>query len=179
MVNVKNPVAGLSSDQLRGIYKEKIARWKDVGGIAPKEGEDKIMAFWRERDSGSRELFEALLMKGEIQPDPEGTRKPMLLSSGMGGPFSRLTDSEQGLAYSVYYYEHFMALSPHTRTIAVDGVEPTAETIASGKYPFVAPVYVAYRANQPADSPGMKLLNWLRSPEGEAVIRESGYVPAK
>ena len=72
-----------------------------------------------------------------------------------------------------------MALSPYTRTVAIDGVEPTATSIASGKYPFTADVYVAYRANEPADSPATKLLNWLVSPEGQAVVRESGYVPVQ
>lgn len=179
IVNHRNPVAGLTSAQLQAIYKDKTTRWKDVGGVAPKEGEDKILALWRQRDSGSRELFDGLLMKGEPLPEPTDERRPMMLTSVMGTPFSRVTENAQAISYSVYYYEHFMSLSPHTKTIAVDGVEPTAETIASGKYPFVSPVYAAYRANQPADSPAMKLLNWLLSPEGQAVVRESGYVPAK
>ena len=72
-----------------------------------------------------------------------------------------------------------MAQSPYTRNLAIDGVEPTAESIASGKYPLIAPVYAAYRETDPPDSPVMKLLNWLLSPEGQAVIRESGYVPAQ
>lgn len=179
IVNHKNPVTGLSSDQLRAIYLEKTTRWKDVGGVPPKEGEDKILALWRERDSGSRELFEEHLMKGQLLPDPPEKHRPMLMSSGMGGPFSRLTSAENGLAYSVYYYEHFMSLSPYTKTIAIDGVEPTAETIASGKYPFVSQVYAVRRANQPADSPAMKMLAWLLSPEGQTVVRESGYIPVK
>jgi phosphate transport system substrate-binding protein len=61
----------------------------------------------------------------------------------------------------------------------VDGVEPTAATIASGKYPYTADVYAAYRADEAEGSPTMKLLEWLVSPEGQAVIRESGYVPVK
>jgi phosphate transport system substrate-binding protein len=70
-----------------------------------------------------------------------------------------------------------MALSPYTRTVAIDGVEPTADTIASSKYPFVCDVFAAYREDQAPESPAMKLLHWLLSPEGQAVVRESGYVP--
>jgi phosphate transport system substrate-binding protein len=72
-----------------------------------------------------------------------------------------------------------MALSPYTRTVAIDGVEPNDDTIASGKYPYTAEVYAAYRGNESTNSPAMKLLGWLVSPEGQAVVRESGYVPAK
>ena len=31
----------------------------------------------------------------------------------------------------------------------------------------------------PAESPAMKLVTWMLSAEGQAVVRESGYVPAK
>ena len=97
----------------------------------------------------------------------------------MAGFFNRVTQDVNSLVYSVFYYEHFMALSPYTRSVAIDGIEPDAESIASGKYPFTSDVYAAYRAGEPEDSPAMKLLAWLLSPEGQAVVRESGYVPAK
>ena len=70
-----------------------------------------------------------------------------------------------------------MAGSPYTRTIAVDGVRPTAETIRSGAYPYVAVVVVGIRADAPADSPPRRLRDWLLSPEGQKIVAESGYVP--
>lgn len=171
LVNRKNPLRNLTRQQVREIYEEKIADWKDVGGA-----EGKIRPFRREPDSGSRELFDALVMQGQALP--EGARFAPLYADSMGGPFSQLTRQAEGLAYSVYYYEHFMAASPFTQTIAIDGVEPTPESIASGHYPWVTPVYAAYRDGEPPDSAGRKLLEWLLSPEGQAVVRESGYVPA-
>ena len=72
-----------------------------------------------------------------------------------------------------------MALSPYTRTLAIDGVEPGPDSIASGKYPYTSEVFAAYRADQPPDSAAMKLLHWLLSSEGQSVVRESGYVPIK
>ena len=72
-----------------------------------------------------------------------------------------------------------MAASPSTRPVAIDGVEPNAETIASGAYPYAVPVYAAWRKGEPPDSPASRLLDWLISPEGKMVVRESGYVPVK
>jgi ABC-type phosphate transport system substrate-binding protein len=172
IVNQKNPVKGLTRGQVRQIYEEKITDWGAVGGAA-----GKIRALRRERDSGSRELFDALVMGG--QPLAEGERYASLYGYGMGGPYSQLTQDASGLGYSVYYYEHFMAASPYTRLLPIDGVEPSAKTIASGAYPWVTRVYVAYRASERENSPAMKLLRWLLSPEGQAVVRESGYVPEK
>ncbi len=172
IVNKKNPVKGLTRQQTREIYEEKITDWKTVGGA-----EGKVRAFRRESDSGSRELFDALVMHGQGQP--EDKRFAPLYANSMGGPFSQVTQQPDGLGYSIYYYEHFMAASPFTRTVPIDGIEPTAESIASGDYPWVTRVFAAYRDGEAKDSPGMKLLRWLLSAEGQAVVRESGYVPEK
>lgn len=172
VVNRKNPVKGLTRQQVREIYEERITEWKAVGG-----GDGKITAFRRERDSGSRELFDALVMQGQALSEDRRFRD--LYANSMGGPFSQVTQMADGLGYSIYYYEHFMAASPFTRTLAIDGVEPTAETIASGEYPWVTRVYVAYREGEAQDSPGMKLMRWLLSAEGQSVVRESGYVAAQ
>jgi ABC-type phosphate transport system substrate-binding protein len=172
IVNYRNPVKTISRPQILQIYQEKLHNWAALGG-----GTNEIVALWRDRNSGSRELFDLMVSAG--QPVPEPTSRRDLFSNSMAGPYNQITQNEQALGYSVYYYEHYMALSPYTRTVAVDGVEPTAATIASGQYPYTAEVYAAYRADEPAGSPTMKLLEWLVSPEGQAVIRESGYVPVK
>ncbi len=172
IVNRKNPVQGLTRQQVREMYEEKITNWKAVGG-----DDGKIRPFRRERDSGSRELFDALVMQGQTLSEDKRFRD--LYANSMGGPFSQVTQQHEGVGYSIYYYEHFMAASPFTRTLAIDGVEPTAESIASGKYPWVTRIYVAYRDGEDKNSPGMKLLRWLSSPEGQAVVRESGYVPER
>ncbi len=170
IVNHQNPVKSLTSRQVRDIYEGRTTDWGDLGGA-----KGPIAAYRRERDSGSRELFDRLVMRDETKPEDDRVR--MLYSFGMGGPYSQLTRDPAGLGYSVYYYEHFMAASPRTRVLAIDGVEPTAENIASGKYPWTTKVYVAYRADAKPDGPTMKLVRWLLSPEGQGVVRESGYVP--
>ncbi|HUJ09981.1 MAG TPA: substrate-binding domain-containing protein [Verrucomicrobiae bacterium] len=174
IVNQNNTVRSLTRQQIQGIYTEEIQKWDEVGGDARP-----IRALWRDRNSGSRELFDALVTKDQ-RPIPEPKDKWVgMFSNSMSGPFNRVTQDPQSLGYSVYYYEHYMALSPYTRMVAIEGVEPTPETIASGKYPYVTEVYAAYRTDESSKSPAMKLLAWLVSPEGQAVVRESGYVPAK
>ncbi len=170
IVNQKNPIKSIGREQVLQIYERKIRAWSQIG-----DGGGDIVPLWRERNSGSRELFDLLITKGAHLPEP--APKDELFSNSMAGPFNRVTQDTHALGYSVYYYEHYMALSPYTRTVAIDGVEPNAETIGSGKYPFAADVLVAYLADQPTNSPAMKLLAWLTSPEGQAVVRESGYVP--
>ena len=63
------------------------------------------------------------------------------------------------------------------KMIKVDGVEPTADTIRSRRYPLVAEVYLVIRDNEPKDGPVVKLRDWLLTPEGGKVVEESGFVP--
>lgn len=170
LVHSGNPVRSLTREQVRGIYEGRILAWSEVGG-----GDQKITAYRRQRDSGSRELFDHLVLAGG--PSPDHPFNAELYGSLMGHPYSQLTMDRHGIAYSIWYYERYMAASPYTRALAIDGVEPTAATIASGAYPWRTEVYLAWRDGEAEEAPGMRLKRWLLSPEGQAVVRESGYVP--
>ena len=98
---------------------------------------------------------------------------------GMGGPFNRVHHDEQGLGYSVFYYEQWMNMGKATKLIAADGVMPTSETIADGRYPFTAEVYVVVRKGMRPSAPAMYLRDWLLSEEGQTIVAESRYVPLR
>jgi phosphate transport system substrate-binding protein len=173
MVHHENQVENLSTEQIRGIYSGDITNWKAVGGP-----DERIVPYQRDAQSGSQELMKSVVMKGrELTTSEWGTRRN-LIAHGMGGPFIALTRDGQGIGFSVYYYEHFMAASPGTRLIGVDGVVPDYESISSGRYPFVTEVYVVTRKNLDRSHPAARWRQWLLSDEGQAVVRESGYVPA-
>jgi phosphate transport system substrate-binding protein len=175
LVNVENPVENLTRQQLKQIYRAEIGNWSRVGGA-----DTGIRALRRARDSGSRELFDELLMQGEQLGEPKDALASDLYDTmGMMGPFSRITQYPDALGYSIHYYEHYMAMSPRTRALSIDGVSPNAETIASGRYPFATQVHAAYREDAPVDGATRKLVQWLLSEEGQAVVAESGYVPVR
>ena len=70
-----------------------------------------------------------------------------------------------------------MSGSPRTQTIAMDGVEATYDTIRRRKYPLTTEVFVVTRKGLVPTEPAARLHDWLLSPEGQSVVRESGYVP--
>ena len=67
----------------------------------------------------------------------------------------------------------------NVKLLGVNGVLPTSETIASGTYPLVTGVYAVLRADLPPDSSAVLLRDWLFSEAGQAVVKESGYVPIR
>jgi len=70
-----------------------------------------------------------------------------------------------------------MAGSARTRTIKIDGVVPNRETIEDGTYSYIADVYAVIRKDSQSESGPRKLLKWLLSTEGQAVVKQSGYIP--
>lgn len=172
LVNVENPIESLYVNEVRKIYTGKITTWDQIGVDLGLNGNRAITAYRRDQNSGSQELMETLVMKGEKMID-----LPDLLLYGMMGPFNAIGGDVLGIGYSVYFYASYMLPTETVRMAAVEGVIPTSETIADGSYPFVTEVFVAVRGDADPQSTAIQLRNWLLTADGQAVVAESGYVP--
>jgi phosphate transport system substrate-binding protein len=167
LVNANNPVENITVENARMIYAGKITDWTELGG-----SKGQIRAFQRDRNSGSQELMEALVMKGTPMIEAQG----MDMIINMGGMINVVSFEPLGIGYSVYYYVTFMLPDENVKLLNVNGVKPTADSIAKRAYPLTTEVYAATRKGTPKDSAAMQLLDWLYTPEGKAAIKESGYV---
>jgi len=167
IVNHENTVAGLTTKQIRSVYTGGIKNWQDVGGAgAP------LKAYQRNRNSGSQELMEKLVLK-DLKP----IKAPDMELATMAGPINRIAGDKHGLGYSVFFYEQRMAMSLKIKLIAVDGVIPTPETIRTGAYRYTTEVYVVVRKGGSKNTNTLKLRDWMLSPAGQKVVASSGYVP--
>ena len=167
LVNVENPVKDLTLDEIRKIYTGQITEWAQIGGsTAP------INTYQRNRNSGSQELLEKLVMRGARMIE-----SPDMILESMMGPFNAISGDPLGIGYSVYFYAEFIYPHELVRTIGVEGVHPTSENIADRTYPLVTEVYAVVRGDTTPDSSESVLLSWLLTQEGQAAIAESGYVP--
>ena len=172
VVNAENPVDGLTAEQVRGIYTGRITNWAEVGG------EDRaILPFQRNADAGSQTIMLSAVM-GDIPMMEPPTAYVIGGMEGLIEAVRSFDGAEGSIGYSVYYYAHDMEMAKDLKILAIDGVQPTAETIRAEDYPFRAPYYVTIRANTPADSPTRVLFDWILSAEGHRLIESQGYVPA-
>ncbi|HEY3964416.1 MAG TPA: substrate-binding domain-containing protein [Planctomycetaceae bacterium] len=174
LVNRDNSVRNLTATQIRDIYAGNIKNWSEFGGA-----KGAITPYQREENSGSQQLMRDLVMKDVAFETLKGkyASPPRFVERLMSSVYLALTSDKGGLAYSVYYYERFMSGSPRTRTIAVDGIEATEDAIRQRKYPLTTEVFVVTRKGLAPTDPAARLRDWLLSPEGQSVVRESGYVP--
>ena len=168
--HTSNPVTGVTLAHVRDIYAGVLTSWKTLGGA-----DHPIVAYQRDATSGSQVEMVELVMRGRPMREGPDIRVTMT----MFGPFNAIRHDPAGIGYSYHYYERFMAVVPEVTTLAIDGILPERATIASGRYPLGTSVYLAHRADLPPGGAAARLRDWLRTPAGQAVIAESGYVPLR
>ncbi len=168
MVNPSNPVNNLSISQIQGMYTGEITNWKEVGGK-----DEEIRPYVRNRNSGSQEKFETLVMAGlTIAEFPE-----LQVGLTMMSPYYQLEEDKQGMGFSPFYYYSVIVDNGSIKAIGVNGVEMTKENVKNNTYPYTTEVYAAVRSDIDRNSPAYELFEFLTIPEGQSIVNESGYVP--
>ncbi len=117
IVNQKNPVSDLSLEQIAALYKGEITSWKEVGGsdAAP-------VIVGREAGSGTRDGFESISKVGEnAKYDQELT--------STGAVIAAVAANENAIGYA-----SLSSVGADTKTLTVNGVECTEQTVLDGSY---------------------------------------------
>jgi phosphate transport system substrate-binding protein len=120
---VTNPSAGvknLSRKQLQDVFAGNVANWSAVGGA-----DQKVVIVNRPRSSGTRAVFAKTIM-GSMPISESG-----LVQDATGTAVSVVKQTPGAVSYVA-----LSAISNGVTIVAVDGVTPAPDTIASGKYPI-------------------------------------------
>lgn len=174
-VNSRNPVTGLTVEQVRGIYSGEITNWMEVGGK-----NQPIRPFQRAEDSGSQSALQRL-MDGLPLMEPEEEDR----IGGMGGIIREVAsyrNYKNAIGFSFRYYATEMVQSGGIRLLALDDVEPTKETIRDGSYPIASDFYavtaaaIGHPALEETNENTAAFLDWMRSSQGQEIVERTGYV---
>ncbi len=167
-VNKDNKIDGLTTSQIKDIYSGKITNWKEVGGE-----NKKIIAFQRNEGSGSQSMLKRFMDGTKIMTAPKEQVNEL-----MGGIIDQVADYKNyknSIGFSFRYYLEGIIKNKDVKMLEVDGIAPTKENIASGKYKITTDLYaVTYKGNDNENV--KKLIDWILSDEGQEIIEETGYV---
>ena len=161
IVHPSNPLSEITLAQLKDIYTGKISNWKDVGG---KPG--KIVVISRDVASGTFEVFKKIVLKGAK------TRADALMLASNKAVATTVEKTPGAIGYVGLGY-----ISSKVKALAVDGVEPTKETVVSGKYKLARPLYL-YTDGKPTGL-AKEFIDFVLSPEGQEIVDKIGFVPVK
>lgn len=154
-VNANNPVDGLTTEQIRGIYAGDYKNWADLGG------ENRVInPVTRPPGSGSQSAMDSFMGDKEI-----ATKSPFAVIGA-------------SIGYSFRYYMDGVVENDAVKMLSLNGVYPDAENIRNGSYPIIAQFYAVYRADNTNENISV-LINWILSDEGQTIIEKSGYVRIK
>ena len=166
LLNSANPVNDLTSEQIIGIYTGRIKNWKEIGG-----NNVLIGAYIRNKNSGSQELMEQMVMQGRTMIDA-----PDMILFDMMGLINKIITDQNGIGYTVYYYSATMVPRNEVKRISINGIKPDAATINSGAYKYIAPVYAIIRSALDKNSNAYLFWQWLQTNAGQLAVAKSGYV---
>ena len=161
-----NPVKQLTRQQLEDIFRGKITNWKQVGG-----DDRKIVVYSRETSSGTYEFFKESVLKNK------NYMSSSLSMPATGAIIQSVSQTKGAIGYVGLAY-----VSPRIKTLSVsyDGshyATPSVENATNKTYPIVRPLYYYYNVkNKEAVTP---LIQFILSPEGQEIIKKSGYIPVK
>ena len=177
-VNSENPVEGLTVEDIQGIYTGRIKNWRELGGK-----NQKIRPYQRAENSGSQTAL-LRLMEGLPLMEPEKEDR----ISGMGGIITEVAsyrNHKNAIGFSFRFYSTEMVENEQIRLLALNGIEPTKETIREGSYPissnFFAVTASPIGEPAPEETNGdlRAFIDWILSEQGQENIELTGYVGVK
>ncbi|OSM07004.1 substrate-binding domain-containing protein [Magnetofaba australis] len=158
-----NPVTGLTSQQTRDVFEGRITNWKALGGR-----DERIALFTRRgKLSGVGHMFRVMFFRNPYQEYPTAEEAPrssglieMLVGKGSGG---------FGLSGASSAHKR-----PEVKMLSLDGVYPSQDNIASGRYYLIRPLY--YVLSDSASPQTQGFIDFALSAEGQAIVEAEGVV---
>jgi phosphate transport system substrate-binding protein len=164
-VNSANPLNEVSTEQLEQIFTGKVKNWKQLGG-----NEMPITIYSRENSSGTYEFFKEHILKGQ---DFSSSAQTM---PGTAALLQAVSRDPNGIGYGGAAYGQGAKALKIKKTTDSPAIEPTEENVVSGKYPIWRYLY-NYLSPDKDKGEIAAYLNWIRSGEGQKIVKDVGYYP--
>jgi phosphate transport system substrate-binding protein len=164
-VHKENPVNELSLQQLADIFTGRVRNWKEVGGP-----DALIVLYSRENSSGTYEFFKhAVLQNRDFAASAQTLQ-------GTAQVLQSVANEKHGIGYGGAAYGGDAKTLRIKKNESSPAIEPNEETVVKGTYPIWRFLYIY--VNPTLDKGEIATyLNWIRTDEGQAVVKNVGYYP--
>ena len=162
IVHSSNPIANLTTGQIKDIYTGKIKNWKDLGGP-----DQPIVVISRDTNSGTYETFETMVLKGEkIAGNVEYV-------GSNGAIRQRVMSTESAVGYVG------LAFTEGVKAVTVNGIAAVPATVINKTYPIARPLYMYTNGRPSSGTPLDDFINLSNTVEGKKIIDDTGFVSLK
>ena len=160
IVNTANSVEDLSIDDIAKIYTGEITNWKDLGG-----DDKEIVVIGREAGSGTRDGFETITNTAD-----QCKLAQELTSTGAVIQAVGANDAAIG-------YASLAAVDDTVKTLTVDGVAPSEDTVLDGTYKIQRNFNMITNDSNELSDAAQAFLDFATSEEAADLISDAGAVP--
>jgi phosphate transport system substrate-binding protein len=167
VVHASNQIAAVTTDDLRRIYRKQVTNWSDFGGQNAS-----IVVVHKGEGHATREVF---MRYTGLTPD-EMTRYTDVTAGDNAQVIRVIANTTNAIGYvSLGEVIKAAEAGQPVRLVKFNGIEPVMENVTNKTYPLFHPLYLISKGEPKGGS--RVLLDFLRSPEGKAIIRQGNYVP--
>ena len=167
VVHASNQIAAVTTDDLRRIYRKQVTNWSDFGGQNAS-----IVVVHKGEGHATREVF---MKYTGLTPD-EMTRYTDVTAGDNAQVIRVIANTTNAIGYvSLGEVIKAAEAGQPVRLVKFNGIEPVMENVTNKTYPLFHPLYLISKGEPKGGS--RALLDFLRSPEGKAIIRQGNYVP--
>jgi phosphate transport system substrate-binding protein len=167
---------GLTVEEVAQLFSADVTNWSDVNPAWPAEP---VKRFSPGTDSGTFDYFIEAVMDPSF---PEAGEEQLLSAANL-----QLSEDDNVLVQGVagdkgaigyFGFAYFEENAASLRDLAINGVEPTAETVNAGEYALARPLFIYSDAGVMASKPQVAdYINFYLTNVNEEV-RDVGYFPA-
>jgi phosphate transport system substrate-binding protein len=168
IVNPANEIRFITIDQVRDIYLGKITKWTQITGANVPNTNNQIVIIGRDSASGTRAYFdESVLLKAT-------PTKTMLEKNSNGAVLQTIAQTPGSIGYvSIGFVSEDVKALPIWYNFDKI-VAPTLSNVKSKTYPISRDLYVITNG-QPTGLAG-DFIRFIKSPEGQKIVADEGYV---
>ncbi len=167
---------GVTLEELAKLFSSDIANWSEVNPAWP---DQPVKRFSPGTDSGTFDYFIEAVMDPAF---PEKGEEQLLgaASLQLSEDDNVLVQGVSGDEYAIGYFgfAYFEENAAKLRDLAVEGVNPTADTVNAGEYPLARPLFIYSDATIMAEKPQVAdFINFYLTNVDDVVLGV-GYFPA-
>jgi phosphate transport system substrate-binding protein len=155
IVHPSNPIGDVTLAQLSDLFQGRTFDWTPFGGTG------EVIPVSREAGAYSRQLFEERVMQARAV-----TRNAVLKASAKD-VIDFVADTPGAIGYAP-----LSQIDDRVKAISIEGVTPTPESAANGKYLLSSPLYVIAQSEPQGDL--REFMTWLLGEAGQTLLSQSG-----
>lgn len=164
---VDGGLTSVTKAQLRALFEGTVRNWKEIGGP-----DLETFVYDKEPGRGTREVLDTFLYaKGEKAPAPPADNPRYAIVGGNEETRTKLLSTPGSVApLSSAFADGF----PQLAVLSVEGIAPTAATIADSSYPMSRPLY--FVTDGPPTGAAKTFIDYVLSAKGQELLTTHGYL---